>query len=154
MSAPLHASELGAPGRGRGKNPRAEPLLEAGRFRLGSSPPSPGGHRHITSDHWKEGASGLGPQHCRGLLGRPQAGRSARNKEGGRELVSRPRAQPSVEEKQPQRSRANLGAGGTLQPWERLGSRRLRAPDPGSLPLTVRALPPQQLSGPKEGALG
>lgn len=58
------------------------------------------------------------------LPGPPPDRKKREEQRGPREsLVSRPRAQPSVEEKQPQPSGANLGADGTLQIRERLGSR-------------------------------
>ena len=123
--APLHGPELGSLGYWRGKNPGTEPVLVSGR--VSASVP-----RHqvpeilitkSTPTTGKRGPKSLGPQLCRGLLGRPQTGRRARNKGGPREkLVPRPRAQPSVEKKQPQPSRAILGTGGTSQPWKRLGS--------------------------------
>lgn len=122
LLAPLHAPELGSRGCWRGKNPGTEPVLVSGRFRLSSSPSPRDLDHQINPDHWEEGPKVWGPSSAVAFQAVPRQ-EDARGTKGDREsLVSQPRAQPSVEKKQPQPSRANLGTGGTSQPWKRLGS--------------------------------
>lgn len=116
--APLHVPELGSRGCWRGKNPVPSPLWCLG---VSASVPRhqvPEGITKSTPATGKREPKVWGPSSAEASQAAPRK-EEARGTKGAREsLVSRPSAQPSLEEKQPQPSRANLGAGGILQPWE------------------------------------
>lgn len=100
----------------------------------------------------ERGVLSAGARPCRGLpSGLPEQEAQGTKGAPTEPSLSVPRVQPSVEKKQPQPRQANLGAGGTLQPGELLGSLRPPAPDSRSLPPIAPASPPQQRSGPNEG---
>lgn len=97
LLAPLHAPELGSRGCWRGKNRDRSPFC-VWAFRLSSSPSPRDLDHQINPDHWEEGPKVWGPSFRRGLPGRPQTGRRARNKGGPREpCLSAPRATFRVE---------------------------------------------------------